>query len=64
MHSTQAIRTLRLCEASEERESDLAELAGVTYNTAAVVAEMRRVRTQIALANALTTVLQSRGIAS
>ncbi len=64
MHTTQAIRTLRLCEASEERESDLAKLVSVTYKTAALVAEIRRVRTQIALANALTTVLQSRGMAS
>jgi len=61
MCTIQVIGSLRL-EAPEERESDLAELVGVTYRTAALVAEIRRVRTQIALANALTTVLQSRGM--
>jgi len=64
MRNTQAIRTLRLSEAPQEPESALAELTSVTYNTAALVARIRRTRTQIVLANALTTVLQSRGLAS
>jgi len=62
MRTIQATRTLRLSEATEERESELAEL--VTYNAAAMVAKMRRARTQAVLADALATVLQSRGIAS
>jgi len=64
MRTIQATRTVRPSEASQERESDLAELVSVTYRTAELVAEIRRVRTQIALANALTTILQSRGMAS
>jgi len=64
MRNTQATRTLRLSEAPQEPESALAELTSVTYNTAAIVAIMRRKRTQIVLANALTHVLRSRGMAS
>jgi hypothetical protein len=60
MHST----TLRRSEARQEPEWVLAELVSVTYDTAALVRRIRRTRTQIALANALTAVLQSRGIAS
>jgi len=59
---TVQIRGSERLEAPEERESDLAELVSVTYRTAAVVATMRRMRTEIVLANALTTVLRSRGM--
>jgi len=62
---TVQIRGSERLEAPGERESDLAELVSVpTFKTAAVVAHMRRVRTQVVLANALTTVLRSRGMAS